>query len=239
MRSWEGCLFLYDLRHQTCYCYNSISLASSSEKSDMELSEEEERSSWTILIWKSLIFHQISVCTCSPPHWSLKASSVAYFFTYSATFFLYSSGLRVDLFRRTSSRNYSLTADSPVKIHCCCISVERICGVGVGQELGQERLEYIGEIVERSPGLIDDIQTHSSWHLVNVGMIHLTNNTVSHCKTCPAFISSDLEKLLYLYEWVPSSENNIAHQVSSVDVLQGSRRWWLAWGLAWYCYQNC
>ena len=30
---------------QTCYCYNSISLASSSEKSDMELSEEEERSS--------------------------------------------------------------------------------------------------------------------------------------------------------------------------------------------------
>jgi len=56
------------------YCYNSMSLASSSEKSDIELSEEEERSS-------------------SPPHASLKASSVAYFLTYSATFFLYSSGL--------------------------------------------------------------------------------------------------------------------------------------------------
>ena len=120
MRSWEGCLFLYDLRHQTCYCYNSISLASSSEKSDMELSEEEERSSWTILIWKSLIFHQISVCTCSPPHWSLKASSVAYFFTYSATFFLYSSGLRIDLFRRTSSRKYSdcwLTCEDTLLLH--------------------------------------------------------------------------------------------------------------------------
>ena len=30
----------------TIYCYNSMSLASSSEKSDIELSEEEERSSW-------------------------------------------------------------------------------------------------------------------------------------------------------------------------------------------------
>ena len=30
----------------------------------------------------------------SPPHWSLRASSVAYFLTYSATFFLYSSGLK-------------------------------------------------------------------------------------------------------------------------------------------------
>merc|ERR1719295_1440870 len=52
--------------------YSSMSFASSSEKSDIELSEEEERSSLSV---------------------SLRASSVAYFFTYSATFFLYSSGL--------------------------------------------------------------------------------------------------------------------------------------------------
>ena len=42
----------------TCYCYNSISLASSSEKSDMELSEEEERSSWKIFKWNFLFFHK-------------------------------------------------------------------------------------------------------------------------------------------------------------------------------------
>merc|ERR1719500_1934695 len=52
-------------------CYSSMSFASSSEKSDMEDSEE-DRSSLSV---------------------SLRASSVANFFTYSATFFLYSSGL--------------------------------------------------------------------------------------------------------------------------------------------------
>ena len=51
-----------------------MSFASSSEKSDIELSDDEDRSS-------------------SPPATSLRASSVAYFFTYSETFFLYSSGL--------------------------------------------------------------------------------------------------------------------------------------------------
>ena len=123
----------------------------------------------------------LTLITCSPPHWSLRASSVAYFFTYSATFFLYSSGLRRVYFSTASSRKYH---DSPVKIHCCCISIERICGVGVCQKLGQERLEYIGEIIERCPGLIDDIQTHSSWHLVNVGMIHLRNNEQSQDLSC-------------------------------------------------------
>ena len=118
------------------------------------------------------------ICTCSPPHWSLRASSVAYFFTYSATFFLYSSGLRRVYFSTASSRKHY---DSPVKIHCCCISIERICGVGVGQKLGQERLEYIGEIIQRSPGLIDDIQTHCSWDLINVRMIDLKNNIVNNC----------------------------------------------------------
>ena len=123
-----------------------------------------------------IFYFSTKISTCSPPHWSLRASSVAYFFTYSATFFLYSSGLRRVYFSTASSRKYH---DSPVKIHCCCISIERICGVGVGQKLGQERLEYIGEIIERCPGLIDDIQTYSSWHLVNVRMIHLRNNKQS------------------------------------------------------------
>ena len=132
-----------------------------------------------IFMKKNIFF--LTLITCSPPHWSLRASSVAYFFTYSATFFLYSSGLRRVYFSTASSRKYH---DSPVKIHCCCISIERICGVGVCQKLGQERLEYIGEIIERCPGLIDDIQTHSSWHLVNVGMIHLRNNEQSQDLSC-------------------------------------------------------
>ena len=83
--------------------YSSMSFASSSEKSDIELSEEEERSSWKNMhrhyppllqntkqckqkYQKIQISRTLSV--------SLRASSVAYFFTYSATFFLYSSGLR-------------------------------------------------------------------------------------------------------------------------------------------------
>ena len=42
--------------------------------------------------------------TCSPPHWSLSASSVAYFLTYSATFFLYSSGLQIHVEMQTVCR---------------------------------------------------------------------------------------------------------------------------------------
>ena len=64
-------------------------------------------------------------------------------------------------------------SSSPVKIHCSCISVERICGVWVGEELGQERLENVGEIIQRCPGLVDDVQTDRAGHLVYVGMIHL------------------------------------------------------------------
>ena len=60
-----------------------------------------------------------------------------------------------------------------MKIHCSCISVERICRVGVGEELGQERLEYIGEIIEGGPSLVDDVQTDGAGHFVNVRMVNL------------------------------------------------------------------
>jgi len=40
---------------------------------------------------------------------------------------------------------------------------------------GEERLEYIGEIIEGGPGLVDDVQTDGAGHLVNVGMVDLVH----------------------------------------------------------------
>ena len=45
-----------------------------------------------------------------------------------------------------------------MKVHGRSISIEWICWVGVGEELGEERLEYVREIIEGSPGLVDHIQ---------------------------------------------------------------------------------
>ena len=107
------------------------------------------------------------------PHWSLKASSVAYFLTYSATFFLYSSGLKIKDVRIIYISLMVSQMILPMKIHCSSITIERICGVGVSQKLRQERLKDIREIVQGGPGLVDDIQTNSSRNLVNIWVINL------------------------------------------------------------------
>ena len=120
--------------------YSSMSFASSSEKSDIELSEEEERSSWKNIhrryppvlkntkqykhkYQKIQISRTLSV--------SLRASSVAYFFTYSATFFLYSSGLRW----KNRNTNLNDLKMPPVEVHGCSIPIQRIGWVWVGQQL--------------------------------------------------------------------------------------------------------
>ena len=60
-----------------------------------------------------------------------------------------------------------------MKIHCCSITIERICWVGVSQKLRQERLEDIREIVQCSPGLVDHVQANSTRNLVNVRVVDL------------------------------------------------------------------
>ncbi|KAF3859187.1 hypothetical protein F7725_021586, partial [Dissostichus mawsoni] len=77
-----------------------MSWASSSEKSDMELSDEESP---------------------APSSCSFRASSVAYFWMYSVE----EEKERV----------------RPVEVHGSCVSVQRVDGVGVGQQLRQERLK--------------------------------------------------------------------------------------------------
>ena len=67
-----------------------------------------------------------------------------------------------------------------MKIHRCSITIERICGVGVGQKLRQERLEDIREIVQGSPGLVDHIQTNCTRNLINVWVINLKKNLRSY-----------------------------------------------------------
>ena len=63
-------------------------------------------------------YFSTKISTCSPPHWSLRASSVAYFFTYSATFFLYSSGLpRFFLGRLLAGNIIWLTCEDTLLLH--------------------------------------------------------------------------------------------------------------------------
>ena len=54
----------------------------------------------------------------------------------------------------------------PIEVRPGGVTVEGIRSVGIGQQLGEERLEYVGEVVQRGPGLVDHIQTHRAGHLV-------------------------------------------------------------------------
>lgn len=138
--------------------YNSMSWASSSEKSDMELSEEE-----------------------SPPpsSCSFRASSVAYRWMYSgkkkkdtqaewsshddprSLLYMFYSNLpqSINFNQWTNdqlwvSEGYKCFATFDlvfiifwlVEVQGCCVSVQRIDGVRVGQQLRQERLKDVGEI---------------------------------------------------------------------------------------------
>ena len=60
-----------------------------------------------------------------------------------------------------------------MKIHGRSVAIERICRVGVCEELGKERLENVGEIIESCPGLVDNVKTDCAGHFINVGMIYL------------------------------------------------------------------
>ena len=62
---------------------------------------------------------------------------------------------------------------APVKIHRGRVSVEWVCGIGVGEELWQKALEDVGEVVERRPRLVDHVQAHRAGDLVDVGVVHL------------------------------------------------------------------
>ena len=64
----------------------------------------------------------------------------------------------------------------PVEVHGRRIPIERVCGVGVGQQLWQERLEDVGEIVEGRPGLVDDVEANRAGHLVNIRVVNLEAN---------------------------------------------------------------
>ena len=71
---------------------------------------------------------------------SLRASSVANFFTYSATFFLYSSGLKGGELQHIKLELHFFSFSNPlnripVKVHGCCIAVQGVGGVGVGEQL--------------------------------------------------------------------------------------------------------
>ena len=65
----------------------------------------------------------------------------------------------------------------PVQIHGCRVPVERVCRVGVRQQLRQERLEDVREVVKGSPGLIDHVQADRPRHLINIWMVDLKENT--------------------------------------------------------------
>ena len=73
----------------------------------------------------------------------------------------------------------------PVKVHGRRVPVERVRGVGVGEELREEALEDVGEVVERRPRLVDHVQAHRAGDLVDVGVVHLK------AFTC---VSSSVEK---------------------------------------------
>lgn len=122
-------------RGRDSYHYNSMSWASSSEKSDMELSDEESP---------------------APSSCSFRASSVAYFWMYSV------GGRKQDAVRGEELERYEggrraghwegrtfnllLVLLRPVKVHGGCVSVQGVDGVGVRQQLGQERLKDVGQI---------------------------------------------------------------------------------------------
>lgn len=71
----------------------------------------------------------------------------------------------------SSSSFYSISP--PVKVHGGRVPVERVRGVGVGEQLRQEGLEDVGQVVERRPGLVDHVQAHRAGHLVDVRVVHL------------------------------------------------------------------
>ena len=94
----------------------------------------------------------------------------------------------------------NVTSVIPVEVECRGVAVERVSGVGVCQQLRQETaernsktcnleegigrltgpglvdlspLEDIGEVVERRPRLVDDVQAHRAGDLVYVRVVHL------------------------------------------------------------------
>lgn len=110
--------------------YNSMSWASSSEKSDMELSDEESP---------------------APSSCSFRASSVAYFWMYSRgkdkSFFtrlFFCGGSYWQLGRQTF--DFLLVLLRPMEVHGCCVAVQGVDGVWVSKQLGQKRLKDVGQI---------------------------------------------------------------------------------------------
>lgn len=51
--------------------------------------------------------------------------------------------------------NFLLVLFWSVEVHGCSVTIERIYGVRIGQQLGQEGLKYIGKILESCPSLIN------------------------------------------------------------------------------------
>lgn len=142
------------------YHYNSMSWASSSEKSDMELSDEESP---------------------APSSCSFRASSVAYFWMYSAEgkaerksawsdrkktqinsdqnylkvcWMVAGNNLRTSRYLRSTPNrfwigwtfNFLLVLLWSVKVHGSCISIQGVDWIWVSQQLGQERFKDVGQI---------------------------------------------------------------------------------------------
>ena len=61
----------------------------------------------------------------------------------------------------------------PVEVECGGVPVQRVCRVGVCEQLWQEALEDVGEVVERRPRLVDNVQADGARHLVDVRVIDL------------------------------------------------------------------
>ena len=70
-------------------------------------------------------------------------------------------------------RHLLLVLFRPVQVECRGVAVERVCGVGVSEELWEETLKDVGEVVERRPRLVDHVQAHRAGHLVDVRVVHL------------------------------------------------------------------
>lgn len=57
-----------------------------------------------------------------------------------------------------------------MEVHSCSVTIERIYGVGIGQQLGQERLKYIGKIwkTNRSMSHASSVPSSPKIHLTSV-----------------------------------------------------------------------
>ena len=75
---------------------------------------------------------------------------VPYFNTFYQTFLLKGAGGGV-IFEVNISPCQGLLL--PVQIHGCSVSIERICWVGIGQELGKKGFKDVAQIIQSCPGL--------------------------------------------------------------------------------------